>query len=71
MGGPMRLLLLCIWALVLGVAMVLSVACEPLPSVTAPSLVHEMNTPQGTTAVDICEAIRSGRIKPWQPVPGC
>jgi hypothetical protein len=65
----MRLLLLLLWAVAIGAALVLSVACEPLPTV-APSAVHVVNTPQGP-APDICEAIRSGRLKPLVPVPGC
>jgi photosystem II stability/assembly factor-like uncharacterized protein len=62
-----RLLLLLLWALALVV--LASVACEPLPTV-APSPVHVVNTPQKATP-DICEAIRSGRLKPLVPVPGC
>jgi photosystem II stability/assembly factor-like uncharacterized protein len=65
----MRLLLLLLWAVAIGAALVLSVACEPAPTV-APSPVHVVNTPQKATP-DICEAIRSGRLKPLVPVPGC
>lgn len=49
----------------------LAVGCEPVGYMVSPTPVMRPGLTVGGTAPDVCEAIRSGRIKPLVPVVGC
>ena len=57
--------------IVVSVLACVAAGCQPMTSMVSPTPVTLTTVTVGGPSVDVCEAIRSGRIKPFVPVVGC